>query len=74
MTERLIDGPQGPLNLSEQSDGKGTPLLFIHSDAGTLHHWDRIRQAFADRPTAAMDRRGHGRSAFPPPPTSPPGA
>jgi esterase len=65
MAERLIDGPQGRLNLSEQTDGKGTPLLFIHSDAGTLHHWDRIRLAFEDRPTAALDRRGHGRSQPP---------
>lgn len=65
MTERLIDGPQGRLNVSESADGSGTPLLFVHSDAGTLHHWDQTRAAFGDRPTAALDRRGHGRSALP---------
>jgi pimeloyl-ACP methyl ester carboxylesterase len=65
MPERLIEGPQGLLNLSERNDGQGTPLLFVHSDAGTLHHWDRIRMAFEDRPTAALDRRGHGRSQPP---------
>jgi pimeloyl-ACP methyl ester carboxylesterase len=65
MAERLIDGPQGQLNISETSEGKGTPILFVHSDAGNLHHWDRIRADLGKRPTAAFDRRGHGKSDFP---------
>lgn len=65
MPERLIEGPQGLLNLSTSAGSNGTPLLFIHSDAGNLHHWDKVRFAFEDRPTAALDRRGHGRSAPP---------
>jgi pimeloyl-ACP methyl ester carboxylesterase len=65
MSERQIEGPQGLLNISAKTGGRGTPLLFIHSDAGNLHHWDKVRLAFDDRPTAALDRRGHGRSALP---------
>jgi 3-oxoadipate enol-lactonase len=65
MSERMIDGPQGPLNVSETAEGAGMPILFVHSDAGNLHHWDRIRADLIGRPTAALDRRGHGKSAFP---------
>src|SRR5262245_45190873 len=65
MPERLIHGPQGHLNVSETSDGDGAPILFVHSDAGNLHHWDRIRSDLGNRPTAALDRRGHGKSGFP---------
>jgi pimeloyl-ACP methyl ester carboxylesterase len=65
MSERKIDGPQGLLNVSETAEGAGTPIFFVHSDAGNLHHWDRIRADLAGRPTAALDRRGHGKSAFP---------
>lgn len=60
--ERKIEGPQGRLNLSEQPEGSHAPILFVHSDGGTLHHWDLIRDRLADRPTAAFDRRGHGKS------------
>jgi pimeloyl-ACP methyl ester carboxylesterase len=60
--ERMIEGPQGRLNLSEQPDGTYAPVLFVHSDGGNLHHWDNIRQRLASRPTAAFDRRGHGKS------------
>ncbi len=62
MTEHRIDGPQGALNLSDSHDGKGTPVLFVHSDGGNLHHWDNIRAKLKGRPTAAFDRRGHGKS------------
>jgi pimeloyl-ACP methyl ester carboxylesterase len=60
--EHMIEGPQGRLNLSEQSEGGRAPVLFVHSDGGNLHHWDQIRARLADRPTAAFDRRGHGTS------------
>lgn len=65
MTEHRIDGPQGTLNLSDTPDGEGTPVLFVHSDGGNLHHWDHIRAKLKGRPTAAFDRRGHGHSSFP---------
>jgi pimeloyl-ACP methyl ester carboxylesterase len=65
MPERLIDGPQGRLNVSGREEGGGTPVLFVHSDAGNLHHWDRIRSELGKRTTAALDRRGHGKSDFP---------
>lgn len=65
MTEHRIDGPQGALNLSEEPEGKGIPVLFVHSDGGNLHHWDAIRAKLKDRPTAAFDRRGHGHSSAP---------
>jgi pimeloyl-ACP methyl ester carboxylesterase len=65
MSERMIDGPQGLLNVSETAEGAGMPILFVHSDAGNLHHWDRIRTDLKGRPTAALDRRGHGKSALP---------
>ena len=65
MSEQLIEGPQGQLNISQTGEGKGTPILFVHSDGGNLHHWDRIRADLGKRPTAAMDRRGHGKSDFP---------
>jgi pimeloyl-ACP methyl ester carboxylesterase len=58
----MIEGPQGRLNLSEQPKGSKAPVLFVHSDGGNLHHWDRICARLADRPTAAFDRRGHGKS------------
>ena len=58
----MIEGPQGRLNLSEQPEGSHPPVLFVHSDGGNLHHWDRIRSRLPDRPTAAFDRRGHGKS------------
>ena len=62
MTEHRIDGPQGALNLSDTHDGEGIPVLFVHSDGGNLHHWDQIRARLGNRPTAAFDRRGHGKS------------
>jgi pimeloyl-ACP methyl ester carboxylesterase len=65
MTEHRIDGPQGALNLSDRHEGEGVPVLFVHSDGGSLHHWDTIRARLKGRPTAAFDRRGHGRSGFP---------
>jgi pimeloyl-ACP methyl ester carboxylesterase len=60
--EHMIEGPQGRLNLSEQPEGSRPPVLFVHSDGGNLHHWDAIRDRLSDRPTAAFDRRGHGKS------------
>jgi pimeloyl-ACP methyl ester carboxylesterase len=64
--EAKIKGPQGALNLATDEGGGDVPILFVHSDAGTLHHWDDVRAGLAPQfVTAALDRRGHGRSEFP---------
>src|SRR5262249_25437954 len=65
MPEQTIAGHQCDLNVSATTEGHGIPLLFVHSDAGNLRHWDGVRAHFPDRPTAAFDRRGHGRSGAP---------
>lgn len=62
MSDRMIDGPQGRLNVSSSPDGDRTPVLFVHSDCGNLHHWDSVRAKLDGSPTAAFDRRGHGKS------------
>jgi pimeloyl-ACP methyl ester carboxylesterase len=67
--ERFIDGPQGRLWVSSSGDtatDTRLPVVLIHSDLGTLHHWDEIRADLDVRhPTVAFDRRGHGRSDAP---------
>ena len=65
--ERFAEGPQGKLFTSMSlRTGKSTPILFVHSDGGTLHHWDSIRAKLnADFSTVAFDRRGHGQSDAP---------
>lgn len=66
MTERTIQGPQGALFIDADAGGPGVPVLFVHSDGGTHGHWDRARKSLrGERPTAAFDRRGHGRSEPP---------
>jgi pimeloyl-ACP methyl ester carboxylesterase len=65
MTEQKIVGPQCALNVSASPGGHGIPILFVHSDAGNLRHWDTVRAHYPDRPTAAFDRRGHGKSGAP---------
>jgi pimeloyl-ACP methyl ester carboxylesterase len=61
--EKTIEGPNGKLQLSMTDGGDAEPIVFLHSDGGTLHHWDEVRVALDPRhPTLALDRRGHGRS------------
>src|SRR5262245_35390132 len=64
--EAKIKGPQGALNLATDEAGGNVSIVFAHSDAGTLHHWDGVRADLASQfATAALDRRGHGKSEFP---------
>jgi pimeloyl-ACP methyl ester carboxylesterase len=63
--DQYIDGPQGRLAASVSANGLGVPIVFVHSDGGTLHHWDDIRSRLTDCTTAAFDRRGHGGSELP---------
>jgi pimeloyl-ACP methyl ester carboxylesterase len=64
--EARIRGPQGRLNLASEGGGDKASIMFAHADAGTLKHWDDVRKALSpDHATAAIDRRGHGKSDFP---------
>lgn len=48
--------------------GEGEPLVLLHNDAMSLEVWRRLRPHLAaERRIIAYDRRGHGRSAIPPP-------
>jgi esterase len=60
MVER-VKGPQGELAVSIQ-DGRGAPILFVHSNGGAMSHWDTVWTRLEGRKLAAFDRRGHGKS------------
>ncbi len=48
--------------------GEGEPLVLLHHDAMSVEVWRRLRPHLeAQRRVIAYDRRGHGRSAIPPP-------
>ena len=59
-----VNGQQGQLNVSADPQTRLSvpPIVFLHSDAGSIRHWTEIRAAFRDRTTVAFDRRGHGAS------------
>jgi len=51
-----------PLNV-ESRGGGGTPVLFVHSFAGDLTHWQaQLEHLKASRRAVAFDLSGHGRS------------
>lgn len=65
MTRKTIDTRRGAF-LTDDGGSGGTPVLFLHSAAGHVGHW----QAMLDhlRPTRralAIDQRGHGRTPEP---------
>jgi pimeloyl-ACP methyl ester carboxylesterase len=61
----LVEGPQGPLLVDDGGQG-GTPVLFVHSAAGSTAHWAaQLAHLRGTRRAAALDVRGHGRSAPP---------
>src|SRR5206468_12386469 len=44
----------------------GVPVVFVHSAAGSTEHWSvQLRHLRRTRRAAALDLRGHGRSAPP---------
>lgn len=50
--------------------GAGEPLVLVHGSWGHHGDWDAVAPALAERHTViAYDRRGHGSSAAPAPPT-----
>lgn len=61
----VVAGPQGPIFVDDGGVG-GTPVVLIHSAAGSTAHWTtqlaHLRRA---RRAVALDVRGHGRSAPP---------
>jgi pimeloyl-ACP methyl ester carboxylesterase len=61
----LVDGPQGLLHLDDGGAG-GTPVLLVHSAAGSTAHWaPQLAHLRRTRRAVALDVRGHGRSAPP---------
>src|SRR5215510_9550032 len=51
-----------PLNVESRGTG-GTPILFVHSFAGDLTHWQaQLEHLKATRRAIAFDLSGHGRS------------
>ncbi|HEY1092716.1 MAG TPA: alpha/beta fold hydrolase, partial [Burkholderiaceae bacterium] len=72
----LTDGVRGrqrqtfsrpALNLVEQGEGAGVPIVFAHALGMDLHWWDRTAAVFAaaGHPTLRYDQRGHGLSEWP---------
>jgi pimeloyl-ACP methyl ester carboxylesterase len=62
---RFVEGPQGPLFVDDAGAG-GTPVLFIHSAAGSTAHWAaQLSHLRRTRRAIALDLRGHGRSSPP---------
>lgn len=57
-----VPGPRGSLAADEGGEG-GPPVLFLHSLAGTRHHWDaQLRHLRSGRRAVALDLPGHGSS------------
>jgi pimeloyl-ACP methyl ester carboxylesterase len=64
MSSRQIQGPQGSLAIHHSGAGTGTPVVFLHADAGRSAQWsETMARIGATRPVAALDFRGHGESA-----------
>jgi pimeloyl-ACP methyl ester carboxylesterase len=58
---RQIRGPTGKLFVDD--GGRGAPVLFVHSLAGTSAHWSaQLEVLRSSRRAVAFDLRGHGRS------------
>jgi pimeloyl-ACP methyl ester carboxylesterase len=61
----MFQGPQGELHVDDGGPG-GLPVVFLHSAAGSTEHWAaQLRHLRPHRRAAALDLRGHGRSAPP---------
>jgi pimeloyl-ACP methyl ester carboxylesterase len=63
--QRFVRGPVGRLFIDDGGEG-GLPVLFVHSFAGSVAHWQtQLAQLRKERRAIAMDMRGHGQSAEP---------
>jgi pimeloyl-ACP methyl ester carboxylesterase len=59
-----VAGAAGPISvLYAQLESRGTPLVLIHGVNGAASQWSGVIDLLADRPTLAIDLRGHGESA-----------
>ncbi|HYK82316.1 MAG TPA: alpha/beta hydrolase [Gemmatimonadales bacterium] len=62
----VVAGPAGALFVDDGGSG-GVPVLFVHSLAGTAGQWAaQLAHLRPARRAAALELRGHGRSAVPP--------
>jgi pimeloyl-ACP methyl ester carboxylesterase len=58
-----MKGPVGALFVDDGGEGKGTPVVFVHSACGDTRHWmAQLQHLRAQRRAVALDLRGHGRS------------
>lgn len=59
----MIKGFAGNISVNDGGNGSATPVLFVHSFAGSVQQWqpqlDHLRQS---RRAVAFDSRGHGQS------------
>ena len=63
MSVREIAGPAGRLVVDDGGEG-GTPVVFLHSLAGSAAHWEaQLAHLRGHRRALAVELRGHGRSA-----------
>ena len=66
MTVMSVTGPAGVLHVDDVGS-EGTPVVFVHSYAGTSKHWaDQLDHLRSSRRALALDLRGHGSSTTPP--------
>ncbi len=64
-TSQFVEGPQGQLHLEDGGSG-GTPVVLVHSAAGSTTHWEaQLSHLRQTRRAIALDVRGHGRSEAP---------
>ena len=60
-----LAGPAGTLHVEDGGSG-GTPVLFLHSFAGSAAHWSaQLNHLRLQRRALALDLRGHGESGPP---------
>ncbi|HXW67522.1 MAG TPA: alpha/beta fold hydrolase [Thermoplasmata archaeon] len=62
----MTDAPSAPVALFARDEGKGAPLLLLHTVGGSHAVWDGVLPVLArDLRVLAPDLRGHGRSPLP---------
>jgi pimeloyl-ACP methyl ester carboxylesterase len=63
---RILELPGGDLQVREDGDSKGPPLVLLHGYTGSLHWWDELVSQLRDRfHVIRLDLLGHGDSEKP---------
>ena len=63
MHETMIEGLSGPIRAVESGSGDATPVLFVHSFAGSSVQWaPQLEHVSQARRAVAIDLHGHGGS------------